>query len=337
MSDTATPWKPQVRVDLAAGPQAFQHAVEQFRTWAAVQPRPVINLPNGWHTITPQLAEQLLLCNKHNRKLRWPDVFRYAIQMANKRWMKTGESIILTDQGDLEDAGHRLMACYLSNCSFESYVVSDVPHNDQLFAYIDNGVSRTGEDTLHCAGVNGLSNQLSNIIKKLAIPYEEKNLNYYGRMPVSPITNIDILDYAKAHPTLGEAAHLVRNVYPAAARRLDDRNVATFLAWKIKEAYGSGVLEDFFPMLSEESLPPTHPVAVLQKRLDEHETAKGAPLGSAKAKLKLGDTKILALAMLTFNLWREGKTVPGKKLNLGVEDPYPQIERPDEPEQLAAE
>lgn len=318
-------WTPAFKCDLTAGPQAFQHATERFRAWAAEQERPKITLTTGWHTITQEEAERLLICNRHNRKLRYPDVLRYATQMANKRWKKTGEPVIITDQGDVEDAGHRLFACYFSGCSFDTYVVTDVPHDDELFAFIDNGVSRTGDDTLHCAGLNGMSKHLESVIKSFAIRYDEDSLAFQGRMPISPISNGDVLDYAKAHPTLPEALHLIADLYPAAIRRLGARTVASFLGWKIREAYGSGVLEDFMQLLTQTDLPAGHPVAVLQQRLDQHEAAKMALPKSQKAKLKLSDVKILALSIRAFNFWRAGQ-MNLRRLDPRMEDPFPRIE-----------
>jgi hypothetical protein len=317
-------WTPAIRCDLRAGQHAFQQSVERFRQWAEKQPRPKLGLNNGWYTVTPQMAEQMLICNRRNRKLRWADVLRYGTQMANKRWKKTGEPIIITVNDDVEDAGHRLFACYFSGCSFDSYIVADVPHDDYLFAYIDNGVSRNGEDTLEIAGVNGMSKHLQSVIKKFAIRYDEDALVFSGRLPVMPINNVDILDYAQANPTLGETAHLVRDLYPAAIKRLDDTSVASFLAWKINQAYGLGVLEDFMQLLTQADLPLTHPVAILQQRLDQHEAAKLAAPSSAKARQKLTDVKILALSMRAFNFWRTNTVV--KRLDPRMDDSFPVIE-----------
>jgi len=341
VSDNAAPtstnvvWIPAVRCELTAGPQAFQIAVDRFRAWAATQPRPKITLSNGWHTITPQMAEQLLICNRHNRKLRWAAVLQYGTQMANKRWKKNGEPVIITEHGDLEDAGHRLFACYFTNCSFETYVVADVPHDDEVFASIDNGVSRTGEDILVGAGLNGLSRHLQTVIKQFAIRYDEGSLAFAGRLPVSPITNQDMLDYVKDHPTLSETAHQVKDLYPGAVRRLGDKAVTTFLAWKIRDAYGSGVLEDFMQLLVETGLPSGNPVAVLQQRLDAHEAAKLAAPQSAKARQRLNDTKILALAIMAFNAWRAGTSV--RRLDPRMEDPFPRIDSEPDEAALAAE
>lgn len=336
MSDTKTAWAPAVRCDLTAGPQAFAHAVEKFRTWAAEQPRPSLAyLTTGWHTITPEIAEQLLICNRHNRKLRYPDVLRYATDMSTGRWKKTGEPVIVTDAGDLEDAGHRCMACLFSGCSFETFVVADVPHDDHLFSYIDNGISRTGDDTLRSAGLNGLSGNIQSVIKNYAIRYDEGILHWHGRPPISPIANHDILAYAQAHPSLAVVAHKMADHYQGAVGRLDDKVVAAFVGWKIHEAYGLGVLEDFMQLLTQPDLDAGHPVLALQQRLDQHEAAKDAAPRSAKAKLKLNGVKTAVLAMRAFLLWREGRTNV-RRLDPGMDDPFPRIEKPEEGELAAA-
>ena len=332
-------WTPAHKCDLTAGPQAFTHAVERFREWAVQQPRPEITLPTGWHTVTPELAETLLICNRRNRKLRYPDVLRYATQMANGRWKKTGEPVIISVAGDVEDAGHRLFACYFSGCSFDTFVVSDVPHDDELFAFIDNGVSRTGEDTLHSAGLNGMSKDLQSVIKKFAIRYDEGSLYFNGRSPISPISNSDILDYARAHPTLAEAVHLILDLYPTAVARLGDKAVATFAGWKIREAYGSGVLEDFMVLLTQSDLPNGHPVAALQQRIARHEAAKTANPKTSEARRKvqqekLSDVKLLVVTMIAFNLWRAGQ-LNVRRLDPRMDDPFPRIDKPEELDQAA--
>jgi len=330
MSDTITTWTPAVRCDLTAGPQAFSHAVEKFRAWAAQQDRPSLAaLTTGWHTITPQIAEQLLICNRHNRKLRYPDVLRYATDMSTKKWKKTGEPVIITDAGDLEDAGHRCMACLFSGCSFDTFVVAGVPHDDDLFSYIDNGVSRTGDDTLSCAGLNGLSGNIQSAIKNYAIRYDEGMLHWHGRPPISPIANHDILAYAQANPSLALVAHQMADIYPAAVRRLDDKVAATFVGWRIKEAHGSGVLEDFMQLLTQSDLPAGHPVLALQQRLDQHEAAKDAAPKSAKAKLKLNGVKTVCLAMRAFLFWQEGR-LNVRRLDPGMDDPFPRIDKAED-------
>ena len=75
-------------------------------------------------------------------------------------------------------------------------------------------------------------------------------------------------------PDLADVAHLVKDVYPSAIKRLDSKTVTTFLAWKIKENYGAVVLDDFLMALLQSDLPDGHPVATLQRRLNQHRWRK---------------------------------------------------------------
>jgi hypothetical protein len=223
-----------------------------------------------------------------------------------------------------------LLASYFSSVPFVTYVVSDAETDEQLFAFMDDNEPRSKTDTLEAAGLDGLSRHIASVIQNFAIRYDEGSLAFHGRLPSSPISNIDVLDYAKAHPELAEVAHLVKDLYPAAIRRLDDAKVATFLAWKIREAFGSGVLEDFMLMLTQNDLPAGHPVYALQKRLDEHEIAKESAPGSPKAKLKLSDVKILGLTMRAFNLLRQGASNV-RRIDPRLDDPFPRIEADEIP------
>lgn len=333
-TDTET-WTPAVHCDLNEGPNAFAGAVKRFREWSANKPLLPITITTGWCVITPQLAEELLKRNRRNRKLRYNDVLRYSQQMLNKRWKKTGEPVIMTDRGEVDDAAHRLFACYFSGASFETFVVTDVPHDDQLFAYIDNGVSRTAEDTMICAGLNGMSATIASVIKDFAIRYDENTLTFQGRLPMqSPVTNIDVLDYARANPEIADTIKLVKDVYPAAVKRLGDLKITSFVAWKISQAYGTTVLDEYMAQLTQADLPAGHPVAVLQKRLDEHVAATEAARRSPKVRFKLTPVQIVALAMRAFNLAQAGATV--RQIVPRTDDPFPRIERRDEPDMADA-
>lgn len=50
---------------------------------AAAEPGAPLQLANGWHDITPQIAEQLLRHNRTNRNLAVKTVLKYASAMAN--------------------------------------------------------------------------------------------------------------------------------------------------------------------------------------------------------------------------------------------------------------
>jgi hypothetical protein len=332
MTDTSTTalggeWQPEFTYDLFNGDAlGFAGTVIKFKKWAKEQPRRPLDLNTGWHDLVGQIIEDMLIRNANNRDTKYATVLQYATALVNRRWMKTGQPIILTDQGDLEDGQHRLLAAYFTNSVLPIFVVTGVPHNKDLFAYIDNIQPRTGEDALKIAGLNGLSKHVAAVIRDIAIRYDEGMLCYVGRMALNPVTNVDILDYARAHPDLVNAAHTVKDLYPAAAKRISDPKVATFVGWKIMALAGPGALEDYMGAMTGD-LPPQHPVAVFRKRLDEHEAAKLAPRSSVKKKQFLGMPKILALAIRAYNLMQSGTSV--RRLDPRADDPFPRFEEPD--------
>ena len=97
------------------------------------------------------------------------------------------------------------------------------------------------------------------------------------------------------------------DLYPGAIRRLDDKVAATFVGWKIREAYGIGVLEDFMQLLTQSDLPAGHPVRPCSSGSISTKQRRRRPPKSAKAKLKLNGVKTVVLAMRAFHFWHEGR------------------------------
>jgi hypothetical protein len=171
-------WSPKFVLDLStASTKAFQQFLEEFEAWRKTQEPREIDLTNGWKVITPEIAEAMLLRNPigANRKPTLPAVKYYARLMLANDWMKTGQPVIFDTDGTLRDAGHRLLAAYLSGASFPTYLVGDVPPNPGLFAYIDNSKARSPADALATAGLNGLAKLLSSVVG-IAMHYEAASL-----------------------------------------------------------------------------------------------------------------------------------------------------------------
>jgi hypothetical protein len=326
-------WKPLVSIDFfESSGKEFQIVVDKFREVTKEQPRDTfMRLHDGWHEITPQVAEELLKRNTRNRPVDWKYVLAYGTQMINHRWKKTGEPVIVNGNGDVDDAGHRLWACYLSRASFTTYVVN-VESDPDLFAFIDSGKSRNASNTLYTAGFQN-SSLLSKIVKDLAIPFDEQCLAYNGRLPRPPCTNIDILDYVRANPEMAETVRTIKEIYPVQVKRLGEV-VACFVGWKIQTVLGSDELEDFFNNLARTDLPSNHPVAALQKRLDAHVAAGRAGRLSEAKKAHLTPIQILALSILAFNLSRRG--VMTRRLDPRADDPFPDFDTSEVNERKAA-
>src|SRR5262245_9620680 len=153
-------WQPRFVLDLAtARGKAFEEITSNMEKWRQEAPLPALSLTDGWHTITPQIAEELLKRNPvgANRKAVLSTVVYYAAQMRRGDWPKTGQPLIFNSKADLADGQHRLWASYLSGTAFDTYVVTNVPDHERLFAYIDNGKVRSPANALQTAGMNGVS------------------------------------------------------------------------------------------------------------------------------------------------------------------------------------
>jgi len=66
--------------------------------------------------------------------------------MREGRWRINGETIKIAEGGRLMDGQHRLMACILADCAFQTYVVMGV--DSDTFDTVDIGKKRTAGDIL---------------------------------------------------------------------------------------------------------------------------------------------------------------------------------------------
>jgi hypothetical protein len=116
-------------------------------------------------TITPERARAILddLNTNNYRKVADPTVRRYALDMANGRWRKTGEAIKFDVEGKLADGQHRLLACVKAGEPFTTAVVLGVePEAAEVMDFghkrsLSSVLARRGEtDTLRLAAALSL-------------------------------------------------------------------------------------------------------------------------------------------------------------------------------------
>jgi hypothetical protein len=107
-------------------------------------------LKNGWEVsielISPKIATDWLRRNVSNRSQRPGTVKRYAITMANGKWMLTPEGICFDVSGRLLNGQHRLAAIVQSGVEVEAVVFRGV--NSDVFCAFDRGLNRSHADAL---------------------------------------------------------------------------------------------------------------------------------------------------------------------------------------------
>jgi hypothetical protein len=316
MLDTVS-WSPFIVLDLdTASNRAFLTVLQEFKAWAKTQePRP-LDLENGWKTITPEIAEAMLLRDVANRQPTLSTIQYYARQMVSGNWKKTGQPVIFSSSGKLLDAGHRLWACYQSGATFETYLVGDVEDDNELFAYIDNSKARTPADALFTAGLNGQSKLLAQVVIMTAL-YEAHCYTATSKKHLDKMAPIEVVNMVSQRPAMRAAARLMCGEHESAMSVIGHHDVATFTAFKILELHDEPTLEDFMTELGHGTCEEGSPILALQK-----EMAKD------KAAIKpMKKYQVLGHVIKAFNYWLRGEDQV-KKISLRVNEDFPEFSKP---------
>jgi len=310
-------WNPVVALDVMTATQkAFDEKHREFYRVTRESPVQPDLLTTGWHLITPAIAEQLLL-GKANRQISLATVAYYARQMMEGKWKATGEPIIITSDGVMRDAYHRCWACYLSGASFMTFVVADVEPTPDLFAFIDNGKSRTDADALETAGMNGLSKIIAKTVK-IAVNYERGAYHPHTRTRIPRMTPIEVLDYVRERPDLHDAVNAIVSEHKKVIADLMPRkkDVACFAGWQITRGHGEDIAEEFFNDLGNEDTV-QGPIGLLRVKL----------MADADGRADLSKKEVLAFIIKAFNAWHSGRSM--RRLILGTDEPFPEFDIPE--------
>jgi len=100
--------------------------------------------------ITPEVAHDLLTLNKDNRPPDYTVITRYKDFMLADKWFFTGDVIRISKTGKLLDAQQRLLAIIESGIPQTMHIQTGI--DDEAFAVIDSGRTRSGADALALAG-----------------------------------------------------------------------------------------------------------------------------------------------------------------------------------------
>ena len=159
----------------------------------------IANPPEGSvkMTITPELAQEMLAFNAHNRPAAESTIRHYARQMKSGDWRYTGVPVIFSDAGRVIDGQHRLRAVMASGASIQSDVKFGAP--DEAFLYIDSGKKRTGGDIF---AINGIKNYThSAAITKFVAGYLMSPNDRDGSRNLI-ITSAELLSFYQSSPDI---------------------------------------------------------------------------------------------------------------------------------------
>jgi len=234
-------------------------------------------------TITPEIAEQLLLKNTRNRQVIRNHVIGLAEEMKAGRWKVNGDTICLN--GDvLIDGQHRLLAVVESKVAITTWVVRGVASD--VFDTKDVGRRRSAADTLSVHGEVNCRNLAACLI--FIDRYFTGRLENRGHR----YSNSEVEELLRKYPEARYAAQQCgRNglLPPSVHRGL------IYLFSQVDQEQAAKFMED---TMNGANLSSDDPVYRLRERLVQNSLSKA----------KLSVAEIAALCIKAWNFRRSGKS-----------------------------
>jgi hypothetical protein len=146
--------------------------------------------------ITPSVASAMLEGNVDNRTVAEAIVNQYASDMAAGRWALSGQPIIISDDGYLNDGQHRLLAIVKSGMSVEMLVVRGVSRESR--SVVDIGKVRSAGNVVsmfHVPNGNAIA-ALANMV----LSWEATGKKSMGRR--FHVGKAGVIERAKSDPRL---------------------------------------------------------------------------------------------------------------------------------------
>lgn len=205
--------------------------------------------------MTPEEATRLLDHNTLNRPLSDQHVRRIASQILSGKWRFNGDTIKISDDGQVLDGQHRLWAVVESKVSIETILVKGIAR--EAFATIDTlRKPRSGADVLALNGATKHRAMTSAALQWLA-RWQRGSIENY-KAPVNRIENSDIEMLYENNPGIERAIQRVLHLRGLANPSLvgffyyvlANRNpeLAERMAFTLENPAGISITDPFFRM-----------------------------------------------------------------------------------------
>lgn len=270
---------------------------------------PLIGAFNGMKTlvIDAAAAKRLLATNTGNRRVSQ----RRVAQMRAGHFETTGEAIIVSDEGIVNNGQHRLLAVIEAHAAVEMDVRFGIPR--RAFVKTDTGAARGGADVLSIRGVAGAA-QIAMALR-LLIAYQRglpEHLRDY-------ISNDEINRAYDRWPDIVDAAAKVQVYRYPPQMRSTPLYATPFLAMRAPPSAG---LDDWLHVLATGlEAQREHPAYQLRERLLRN---VGAELGTRERQLLR-----FALMIKSWELFRKEETVSMREVRWSSTgrdpEPFPRV------------
>lgn len=259
--------------------------------------------------VTPELAQQWLALNRHNRALRERQADLYATDMSNGDWRWTGETIKFATDGSLIDGQHRLRAVIIADVTVPFLVVRGL--NAAVQEDVDRGLPRKFYDVLRLRGeVNAA------VLGALVRQVHAWDMGRRRDLNKAPATAAQLLRTLDSHPELRDFARESHHVAEASDLPASIISFAWWVTAQIDEEDAAFFFERF---ADGQNLINGDPIYELRKSLR---------LLAENVRGTRSRTHQLAIVFKAWNFYRRGESVGQLKWRAGGAKP----ERFPEPE-----
>lgn len=255
--------------------------------------------------VTPDLAEQWLAKNTHNRNIRMNHVRGLAADMTNSEWTWNGEAIKFAADGTLLDGQHRLAAIVMAGTPIKMLVIRNVDMSAQHT--MDTGSKRTPGDMLRLKGEKHYNLLAAGI--RAAILWEDGARSFTGTGSRATVTNAQILRYLESHPEMREYTEIAKRV----TYRVPMPGAIIMLSVKLLYEIDTEDAEHFFTRLaSDEGHHQGEPIYALRRILLQPKS---------ESKISYTPNYKLAVLIKAWNRYRAGESVGLLKYRAGGANP----------------
>jgi hypothetical protein len=278
----------------------------------------VIRLPNGQRlndanniiiqltTITPEDAARWLKCNHNNRPVRRGHVKFLAGEILNGNWQVNGQGIVISDNEEVLDGQHRLMAVIESGIAIKTLVIYGI--DKAAFKTIDTGAVRTGADALSL-WYPDIQQGITKAVGA-AVAWCNRMDMGFSASNKTKTSNTEVLAYVAAHPSMWRCAEVLQGL-PRDARPVSlGMGTAAYEMFQRKDV---DIADRFmYAFFTGENLALTSPEYILRAILQKDSQR----LSSYPADIKM---KMIVKA---WNLRRRGRDETSRQaITLGPGDP----------------
>lgn len=260
----------------------------------------------SWELITPEVAEQMLLFNTHNRQMKMNHVGALAADMKSGYWGFNGATISFSAEPvRLLDGQNRLQAVVESRVPIMGLVLRGLQPSCQI--NMDSGAKRTFADMLKLEGY--LNNTNLAALTRAAYAWERGERRTLRAVDAS---NERLMAFLIANPDLVEIAGKLQTI----SSRYSLNPTAMRMAYWLFQRRHPDDNEGFWRQVSEGSGAPGEPVYALRRSFERvlDESRRGR---ATKPEYQLGIT------IKAWNAWLDGYSVKHLVLKMGGDNPQP--------------